>query len=175
MRVWFYLSTWLLTDGRYGVVHALCTWSSLQKAQKSLLIDCCRSGNLSCLGGQGDTFHPLGELVDHHQDVLIAPCCTGQGSKKIKVHPLHRSPCMVLEHLGSCMTLRELVPAAGTTCGDIVLGVPQHPIPAQAVLKPGLGPVYPLVSGCRNVTAQPEDFLPELPGNHQKPLLSLFP
>ena len=80
---------------------------------------------------------------------------------------------MVLEHLGSGMTLRALVPAAGTTCGDIVLGVPQHPIPAQAVLKPGLGPVYPLVSNCR--MAQPDDLLPELPGNLQKPLLSLFP
>ena len=73
---------------------------------------------------------------------------------------------MVLEHLGSGMTLRELVPAAGTAGGDTVLGVPKHPIPAEAVLKPGLGPVYPLVSGCRNIMAQPEDFLPELPGNH---------
>ena len=43
---------------------------------------------------------------------------------------------MVLEHLGSGMTLRELVPAAGTAGGDIVLSVPQHPIPAEAVLKP---------------------------------------
>ena len=42
---------------------------------------------------------------------------------------------MVLEHLGSGMTLRALVPATGTTCGDIVLGVPQHPIPAEAVLS----------------------------------------
>ena len=82
---------------------------------------------------------------------------------------------MVLEHLGSGMTLRELVPAAGTICGDIVLGVPQHPIQAEAVLKPGLRPVYPLVSGCRNVMAQSKDFLPELPGNHQKPLISLLP
>ena len=82
---------------------------------------------------------------------------------------------MVLEHLGSGMTLRALVPAAGTTCGDKVLGVSQHPVPAEAVLKPGLGPVYPLVSSCRNVMAQPEDFLPELPGNQQKPLLSLLP
>ena len=34
-EVRFYLSTWLLTDGRYGVVHALCTWSSLQKHRKA--------------------------------------------------------------------------------------------------------------------------------------------
>ena len=77
---------------------------------------------------------------------------------------------MVLEHLGSGMTLRALVPATGTTCGDIVLGVPQHPIPAEAVLKPSFGPIYPLVSSCRDVMTQPEDFLPELPGDHKKPL-----
>ena len=41
------------------------------------LIDGCLGGGLSRLGGQGDEFHPLGELVDHHQDVLIAPCSTG--------------------------------------------------------------------------------------------------
>ena len=56
---------------------------NLVRASKTReLIDCCRSGNLSCLGGQGDTFHPLGELVDHHQDILITPCCSGQGSQK---------------------------------------------------------------------------------------------
>ena len=82
---------------------------------------------------------------------------------------------MILEHFGSGMTLRALVPAAGTTCGDIILGVPQHPITAEAVPKPSLGPVYPLVSGCWNIMAQPEDFLPELPGHHQQPLLSLLP
>ena len=68
-----------------------------------------------------------------------------------------------------------LVPAAGTAGGDIVIGVPQHPVPAKAVLKPGLGPIYPLVSSCRNVIAQTEDFLPELPGDHQKPLHPLLP
>ena len=83
---------------------------------------------------------------------------------------------MVLEHFGSGMTLRALVPAAGTTCGDIILGVPQHPVPAKVVLEPGLGPVYPLVSGCWNIMTQPEDFLSELLGNRQKPLnLSLLP
>ena len=68
-----------------------------------------------------------------------------------------------------------LVPAAGTVGGDIVLGVLQHPVKEKTVLKPDLGPVYPLVPGCRNVMAQTEDFLPELPGDHQKPLLSPFP
>ena len=75
---------------------------------------------------------------------------------------------MVLEHLSSGMTLRDRM-------WDIVLGVPQHPVPAKAVLKPGLGPVYPLVSGSLNVVAQPEDFLPDIPGDHQKQLLSLLP
>ena len=82
---------------------------------------------------------------------------------------------MVFEHLVSDMRLRELVPATGTICGDIVLGVPQHSIPAEAVHKIGFGPVYPLVSSCWNLMTQPEDFLPELPGNHQKPLLSFLP
>ena len=41
------------------------------------LIDSCHGGDLSRLGGQGDAFHLLGELVDHHQDVLITPCSTG--------------------------------------------------------------------------------------------------
>ena len=50
---------------------------NLERASETReLIDCCRSGNLRCLGGQGDAFHSLGELVDHHQDVLIAQCCT---------------------------------------------------------------------------------------------------
>ena len=63
---------------------------------------------------------------------------------------------MILEHFGPDMTLRALVRAAGTACGDVVLGVPQHPVPAEAVLKPGLGPVYPLVSRCLDRMAQPE-------------------
>ena len=49
---------------------------------------------------------------------------------------------MVLKHFGPGMTLRALVPAAGTACG--VLSVLQHPVPAEAVLKPGRGPVYPV-------------------------------
>ena len=75
---------------------------------------------------------------------------------------------MVFEHFGPCMTLRALVPAAVTTCEDVVLNVPQHPVPAEVVLQPGLGPVYPLVFRCWDVMTQPEDFLPELPGDHQK-------
>ena len=39
------------------------------------LIDCCRGGDLSRLGG--DAFYPFAELVDHHKDELIAPCSTG--------------------------------------------------------------------------------------------------
>ena len=73
---------------------------------------------------------------------------------------------MVHEHFGPGMTLRALVHAAGTACGDVIPSVPQHPVPAEAVLKPGLGPVKPLVSRCREVMAQPEDFLLELPGDH---------
>ena len=74
---------------------------------------------------------------------------------------------MVYMHFGPGMTLRALVPAAGTACGDVVLNVPRHPVSAEAVLKPGLGPVYPLVSRCLDVMAQPE-----LQGTmHQKPFL----
>ena len=41
-----------------------------------------RGGNISRLEVKGDAFHPLGELVHHHQDVLITLCSTGQGSRK---------------------------------------------------------------------------------------------
>ena len=47
------------------------------------LFDCCRGGNFSRLVGQGDAFHPLGELFHHQEDVLVAPCRTAQGSQKI--------------------------------------------------------------------------------------------
>ena len=66
------------------------------------------------------------------------------------------APDMVLEHFGSSITLRGLVPAAGTACGDGVLSVPQQLVPAEAVLQPGFGL---LVSRCRDVMTQPEDFL----------------
>ena len=66
--------------------------------------------------------------------------------------PLH----MVLGHFGPGMTLRAHVRAAGTACGNEVLSVPQHLVPAEAVFQPGLGL---LVSRCRDVMTQPEDFL----------------
>ena len=75
---------------------------------------------------------------------------------------------MIVKHFGSGMTLRALIPSSGTTCGD---GVSQYQAPTEAVLKPGLGPVYLLVSRCWDVMAQPEDFMPELPGDHEEPLL----
>ena len=40
-----------------------------------------RGGNISRLGGQGDAFRPLGELVHHHQEILTT--AGGQGSQKI--------------------------------------------------------------------------------------------
>ena len=66
--------------------------------------------------------------------------------------PLH----MVLEHFCPGMTLRALVRAAGTACGDVALSVLQHLVPAEAVFQPGLGL---LVSRCRDVMTLPEDFL----------------
>ena len=50
---------------------------NLEGARKTSeeLIDCCRGGDLSRLGG--DAFYPFAELVDHHKDELIAPCSTG--------------------------------------------------------------------------------------------------
>ena len=66
--------------------------------------------------------------------------------------PLHGSPYMTLKHFGFGMTLRTLVPAAGTACGDLVLSVPQHPVQAEAILQSSLGPAYPLVSNSWDVS-----------------------
>ena len=79
------------------------------------------------------------------------------------MHPLHGSPHLVHYHFGLGITLRALVPAAGTAYGDVVLSVPQHPVPAEAVFQPGLGPVYPLVSHCWDVMAQPYTYKLRLP------------
>ena len=73
------------------------------------------------------------------------------------------------KHFGSSMTLSALVPAAETACGDMVLCLPQHPVLAEAVLKPRHGPVYPNVFRCQDVTAQhspggpPKAAFPPLP------------
>ena len=82
---------------------------------------------------------------------------------------------MVYMHFGPDMTLRAFVPAAGTACGDVFLGVPQHPIPAEAVLSLALVLSIPWCPAAGTSFHSLRIFLPELPGDHQKPLLSLLP
>ena len=53
------------------------------------LVDCCPGRVLCRLRWERDAFYPLGELVHHHEYILITPSSFEQRAQKVEMHLLH--------------------------------------------------------------------------------------